>query len=297
MTCRVLVIGSNGQVGHELMMRARTFPALTVIGLTRAQLDLVHADRIAPALDIAQPDIVINAAAWTAVDRAETEQAAAFAINGDAVAVLAEHCTQRTIPLLHLSTDYVFDGSGTRPWLASDSPAPLGTYGRSKLAGEMAARRCPQHLVLRTSWVFGAHGNNFVRTMVRLAGERDRLRVVADQIGGPTWAGHLADALLTLAERHAHGEALPWGLYHYAGQPWVSWHQFATETLTEAHRLGLIEQLPTIEAISTAEYPLPAPRPLNSRLDMQDTTRALGLSAPNWRDGLQQVLREWHATP
>jgi len=293
MSFPVLVVGSNGQVGHELVARAATFPALAVTGMARPQLDVTDANGIARAFAAVQPRIVINASAWTAVDRAESERDAAFAVNRDGVALLAGACARHAVPLLHVSTDYVFDGSGERPWTPADRPAPLGAYGASKLAGEEAARTCPQHLVLRTSWVFGAHGNNFVRTMVRLAGERDRLRVVGDQVGGPTWAGHIADALLTLADRHRRGEALHWGTYHYAGQPWVSWHTFAVEAVTQAHRLGLVARMPTIEAITTAEYPLPAPRPLNSRLDMRDTTRVLGLAPPDWREGLQQVLAAW----
>lgn len=290
---RVLVVGSNGQVGHDLLARARMFPALTVTGMARPQLDVTDARSVTAAVEATQPQLVINAAAWTAVDRAESERDAAFAVNRDGVALLADACARRGIPLLHISTDYVFDGSGARAWIPADTPAPLGAYGASKLAGELTAQRCRQHLVLRTSWVFGAHGNNFVRTMVRLAGERDRLRVVADQVGGPTWSGHIADALLGLADRHRRNEPLPWGTWHYAGQPWVSWHQLAVEAIDAAHRLGLVARLPAIEAISTADYPLPAPRPLNSRLDMQDTARALGLAAPDWREGLQQVLAAW----
>lgn len=291
----VLVVGSNGQVGHDLLARAGAFPALAVTGIARPELDITRADSIAAAFSATRPQLVINAAAYTAVDRAESERDAAFAVNRDGVALLAGACARRAIPLLHISTDYVFDGSGDRPWAPADRPAPLGAYGASKLAGEEAARTCPQHLVLRTSWVFGAHGNNFVRTMVRLANERDRLRVVADQVGGPTWSGHIGDALLALADRHRRGEALRWGTYHYAGQPWVSWHAFAVEAVTRAHRLGLVAQIPAIDAITTAEYPLPAPRPLNSRLDMQDTVRTLALSPPDWREGLQQVLQAWQA--
>lgn len=295
MTFRVLVVGSNGQVGHELVARAAAFPAIAITGMARAQLDVTDAASVEAAFTATQPQLVINASAWTAVDRAESERDAAFAVNRDGVALLAGACVRRAIPLLHISTDYVFDGSGERPWTPADRPAPLGAYGASKLAGEEAARACPQHLVLRTSWVFGAHGNNFVRTMVRLAGERDRLRVVGDQIGGPTWAGHIADALLALADRHCRGEALRWGTYHYAGQPWVSWHAFAVEAVSRAHRLGLVARIPAIDAITTAEYPLPAPRPLNSRLDMRDTTRGLGLAPPDWREGLQHVLAAWQS--
>lgn len=293
---RVLVIGSNGQVGHDLVARAVAFPSLAVTGMARPQLDITRADSVAAAFAGASPQLVINASAYTAVDRAESEREAAYAVNRDGVALLAAECARRDIPLLHISTDYVFDGSGERPWQPGDRPAPLGVYGASKLAGEDAARGgTPRHLVLRTSWVFGAHGNNFVRTMLRLANERDRLRVVADQVGGPTWSGHIADALLTLADRYRRDGELRWGTYHFAGQPWVSWHALAVEAIAAAHRLGLVARIPSIDAIPTSDYPLPAPRPLNSRLDMQDTTRALGLAPPDWRDGLQQVLQAWQA--
>lgn len=293
---RVLVIGSNGQVGHDLLARAGEIPALAVTGAARPDIDITRADSIAAVFAATRPQLVINAAAYTAVDRAESERDAAFAVNRDGVALLAAGCERHAIPLLHISTDYVFDGSGERPWLADDQPAPASAYGESKLAGEIAARNgTARHLVLRTSWVFGAHGNNFVRTMLRLANERDRLRVVADQVGGPTWSGHIAGALLALADRCRRDGELPWGTYHYAGQPWVSWHTLATEAITAAHGLGLVARIPAIDAITTSEFPLPARRPLNSRLDMQDTVRVLGLAPPPWRDGLQQVLQAWKA--
>ncbi|MFZ5723712.1 MAG: dTDP-4-dehydrorhamnose reductase [Pseudomonadota bacterium] len=291
---RVLVVGCHGQVGHEVVARAAAFPALAVQGAARPECDLVQPVSVADTLARHQPGLVINATAYTAVDRAESERDAAFAVNRDGVALLAELCARRRIPLLHLSTDYVFDGSGTQPWKPDDRPQPLGVYGASKLAGEQALRdRLPEHLTLRTSWVFGAHGNNFVRTMIRLAGERDRLRVVADQTGGPTWSGHIADALLALADRYRQAGNLPWGTYHYAGQPWTTWYALAGEAIAAAHRHGLVARLPVIEPIASSEYPTPAQRPLNSRLDMQDTTRALGLASPDWRAGLEQVLQAW----
>lgn len=288
----VLVTGAHGQLGRELL--AARVDGLRLVGVDRASCDIADPAAVARTFAEHRPALVINAAAYTAVDRAESEPALAQAGNADGPRHLAQACETAGIPVFHVSTDYVFDGSKDSPWLVDDVVAPLGVYGASKLAGERHVREtCRQHLVVRTSWVFGAHGNNFVRTMVRLAATRDALRVVADQRGGPTWTGDLARELLALAHRHLRGEALPWGTWHYAGQPATTWCEFARVIIAEAHAAGLLARTVPVDAISTADYPTPARRPANSVLDMARTCAVLHISQPDWRDGLRAVLARW----
>jgi dTDP-4-dehydrorhamnose reductase len=230
------------------------------------------------------PDVVINAAAYTAVDRAETERSAAFAVNRDGAGLLANACAAARVPMLHVSTDYVFDGAGTRPYREDDPLAPLGAYAESKAEGELAAREAGATIV-RTSWLFEQKGPSFVHTMLRLAAERPVLRVVADQRGCPTWADDLADALFSLASQRA-----PEGVYHFCNSGETTWHAFAEAIIAEArtHRPLKVER---IEAITTAEYPLPARRPAYSVLDTS-RIRALGIVPPSWTIGLATVVRE-----
>lgn len=276
----VLVFGQTGQVARELARRA---PDAVYLG--RAQADLSDPAACAAAIRAHAPDVVINAAAYTAVDRAETDEATALQVNGAAPGAMAQACADLGIPFLHVSTDYVFEGSGTAPWRPEDPVAPLGAYGRSKLAGEQAVRAAGgRHVILRTSWVFSAHGANFVKTMLRLGADRPALRVVADQIGGPTPAGGIAEALLTMADALRQGAA--GGTYHYAGAPDTSWACFARETFAQA---GLAV---TVEDIPTAAYPTPARRPLNSRLDCSALTADFGISRPDWRQALAEVISE-----
>ena len=216
----------------------------------------------------------------------------AFRTNRDSVSSLAQFANAQGIPLIHLSTDYVFDGGKPKPYLESDAVSPAGIYGLSKLGGELAARQAEQHVVLRVSWVFAAHGANFVRTMLRLGADRDVLRVVDDQRGGPTWAGDIANALRTLVDRVRSGDRLPSGTWHFAGEPHLSWYEFAREILTEAARRKLIPKLPTLEAIATHEYPTPARRPANSRMDSSLALKELKLEVPDWRRGLSECLDE-----
>lgn len=284
----ILVTGAGGQVGRECVERGGP----DVTGLDRASLDLRDATAIAAALDRIKPKAVINAAAYTAVDRAEQDSDTAFAVNHEAVAALAAACAARDIPLLHISTDYVFDGSKPAPYLEDDAVNPLGVYGRSKLQGEQALRAVlPQHLILRTSWVFGRHGPNFVKTMLRLARERPELRVVADQHGAPTEAGALADALLVLARRAAGGESLAWGTYHYSGTPHTTWHAFAEAIVQRGVASGLLAKPVPVRAIATADFPTPARRPANSRLDCSRIHEKLGIKIRPWQSGLEDVLQ------
>jgi dTDP-4-dehydrorhamnose reductase len=278
---RVLVFGQTGQVAREL---ARRCPAgITARFLGRAEADLM--DPAACARAIADCDAVINAAAWTAVDKAETEEAAATVVNGAAPTAMAERCAALGLPFLHISTDYVLDGAGNAPFATDHPTAPLGAYGRSKLAGEQGVLAAGgQALILRTSWVVSAHGANFVKTMLRLGRERESLTVVADQIGGPTPAAAIADALYTAAKAMTQGA--PGGIHHFAGAPDTSWAGFARLIMARA---GLDCE---IHDIPSSAYPTPAKRPLNSRLDCSGIAAAFGIPRPDWRAGLDEILQE-----
>jgi dTDP-4-dehydrorhamnose reductase len=275
---RILVFGKTGQVAQELQ---RLAPEARY--LSREEADL--ADPAACAAAIRDCDVVINAAAWTAVDKAESEEAAATVVNGDAPGAMARACAELGIPFLHVSTDYVFDGSGDQPFQPSDPVAPLNAYGRSKLAGEQAiAASGARALILRTSWVVSAHGANFVKTMLRLGRERPALNVVADQIGGPTPARAIAEALLTAARAMVAGA--PGGVHHFSGAPDVSWADFARAIMAEA---GLACQ---ITDIPTSAYPTPAKRPGNSRMDCSALEAAFGIARPDWRAHLSLILKD-----
>lgn len=278
---RLLVFGRTGQVATEL---ARIAPGATFLG--RDQADLSDPAACAAAIAAHAPEAVINAAAWTAVDKAEAEEAAAQVVNAEAPGAMAAECAAHGIPFLHVSTDYVFDGTGTRPRRPDDATGPLGAYGRTKLAGEQAVRAAGGvHAILRTSWVFSAHGANFVKTMLRLGETRDALTVVADQIGGPTPAAAIAAALLRMAAvLRDRPEAT--GTYHFAGAPDTNWAGFAREIFAQAGRAVTVTDIPT------SAYPTPARRPANSRLDCTTFERTFGLPRPDWRDGLAEVLQE-----
>ncbi|MCF8511219.1 MAG: dTDP-4-dehydrorhamnose reductase [Rhodobacteraceae bacterium] len=278
---RLLVFGQTGQVAREL---ARRMPAgVTARFLGRDAADL--ANPAACAAVIGNCDAVLNAAAWTAVDKAETDERAATVVNAAAPAQMAQACAAKGLPFLHISTDYVFDGAGVAPFKPDHLTAPLGAYGRSKLAGENGVRAAGgRALILRTSWVVSAHGTNFVKTMLRLGNERESLNVVADQIGGPTPAAAIADALFRAAK--AMVEGAPGGTHHFAGAPDTSWAVFAREIM---QRSGLGCQ---IKDIPSSSYPTPAPRPLNSRLDCAGFEAAFGVPRPDWRAGLNEILQE-----
>ncbi len=294
-TPRILVTGADGQLGRSLRALAEQHPgAARYAFLSRAQLDITQIGNIAAQLDAHPVNCLINAAAYTAVDRAAAEPGLSRAINADAPGLLARACAARGIRLLHVSTDYVFDGRLDRPYRESDPTAPLNTYGQGKRAGEAAVLAADARaIVVRTGWVFSAWGSNFVRTMVRLGAQHDTLRVIDDQIGGPTWAGHLAQALHALALQPAGN--VPGGVYHFGGQPWVSWHGFALDILARAHALGLIARLPRVDAIPSADWPSPEPRPANGRLDCARLEALLGPLERDWRGGLDQVLETWRA--
>lgn len=288
----ILLAGSGGQVGHEVMRLARE-QGRSLTGLSRAQLDIADSEAVARIFQQARPSLVINAAAYTAVDRAEQDVEAAMRANRQGPAILAAACHAHQIPLIHLSTDYVFDGTKTGPYLEDDPAAPAGVYGRSKWEGEEEVRTVlREHLIIRVSWVFGPHGNNFVKTMLRLAAERDALRVVADQHGCPTSATHIAQAILTIVDRIRAGADVDarWGTYHFCGRPETVWHGFAEIIIREAVRLGLLARAIPVQPITTDQYPTPARRPLNSVLDCQKIEQAFGLSIPAWQEGLTAML-------
>ncbi len=288
----VVVLGAGGQVGRELVGGVAWPGGLDVVGLDRASLDLSDAPAVAARLAALRPALVVNAAAYTAVDRAESEPAAAYRVNGAAVAQLARTCADLDAGLVHLSTDYVFDGTGDRPWREDDPTNPLGVYGASKLAGEEGVRAVGgRSWLVRTAWVVGVHGANFVKTIDRAARERDRLRVVADQRGCPTPARDLAAALAAAAPAMCSG-AVPPGTYHLAGAPVATWHELATFVVErQARHTG---KRPPIDPIATADWPTPARRPANSALDCAKWEAATGQTRPDWRAGVAAIVDELH---
>jgi dTDP-4-dehydrorhamnose reductase len=284
---RVAIIGTSGQLATELRRRPWS-PGLEPCAPEK--VDIADRTQLLALLDRLQPGLVLNASAYTAVDRAESERERAFAVNAGGVATLAEWCGRHEASLIHVSTDYVFDGRKSGPYTEDDATAPLGVYGASKLAGEEAVRGVlEQHVILRTSRVFSAHGNNFVKTMLRLARERDELRVVADQHGKPTAAADLADAMLRVAQRVQAGDAT-WGTFHFAGAGPTTWHGFAQAIVDEqARHTG---RKPTVTPISTADFPTPTQRPGNSVLDTSRFEAAYALVPREWRVGLAEVVGE-----
>ncbi len=292
---RILLFGANGQVGHEL--RRSLAPLGDVVAVTRsgaledgltceiADFDAPHA--LPGLIQRIAPDVVVNAAAYTAVDRAESDRDAAFRANAEAPQRIAEACAARDALLVHYSTDYVFDGTGTRPYREDDATAPLGVYGESKLAGEQAVQASgARHLIFRTAWVYAAHGKNFMRTMLRLAAEREELRVVADQTGTPTPAALIADVTaLALSRPFARS-----GIWHLTAADQTTWHGFAEVIFDAAHARGLIARAPRVVPIATAEYPTPAKRPGYSVLDTTGLRSDFGVDLPDWSMALCGIL-------
>lgn len=293
----ILLLGANGQLGRELQ-RALA-PLGTIVATTRSGAlpdgsacevaDFDQPASLTALLDRVRPALVVNAAAYTAVDRAEDDREAAFRANAEAPGVLAHWCAQAGVPLVHYSTDYVFDGQGTRPYREDDATAPLGVYGASKLAGEQAIRAAGgRHLIFRTAWVYASHSANFLRTMLRVGAERDVLRVVADQVGTPTPAALIADVT---AQALQHDGALS-GTWHLTAKGETSWHGFAEAIFADAVATGVLPRAPIVEAISTAEYPTPAKRPAYSHLDVAKLEQDFGVSLPSWQEGLKRVIAD-----
>jgi dTDP-4-dehydrorhamnose reductase len=291
---RILLLGSGGQVGHELR---RTLALLgDVVALDHPQVDFADPRGLPPIVQSAAPDVIVNAAAYTAVDRAEQEPDVAHAVNATSVGVLADEARTRGALLVHFSTDYVYPGTGERPWTETDATAPVNAYGRSKLAGDVAiAQSGCRHVILRTSWVYASRGKNFVRTILRLAAERDHLRVVDDQFGVPTSASFLADVTARVIDRHMMGGGGGGaGVYHAVPGGVTTWFGVAGAVLQRARSRGFVPRLLDggLMPCTTAEYPLPAARPMNSRLDTARLRSDYGVQCGDWRDDLHRVVDE-----
>ncbi len=287
---KILLTGISGQVGQELQQTL--IPLGTVIGVNRQQLDLTKPEQITEAIATIQPDIIINAAAYTAVDKAESEADLAMAINATAPKVIAEAASQIEATVVHISTDYVFNGKNHLPYTETDATDPLGVYGKSKLLGEEEIRKqCDRHLIIRTAWVYGSRGHgNFVKTMLRLGAERKELRVVEDQIGSPTWSYDLAIAIAQMLFL----SNLPLGTYHFTNSGVASWYDFAVAIFEEARKLNFNVKIEHIVPITTADYPTAAQRPAYSVLDKQKISQILGEHPPHWRESLRAMLAQWH---
>lgn len=284
---KILLIGQHGQVSQALQQSLGRHIELTVLG--REQLDLAKPHEIHQQVLRQRPTLIINAAAHTAVDQAESEPERAFAINATAPGILAEAAAELSAPLIHYSTDYVFDGNKAAPYHEDDTPNPLSVYGCSKLAGEQAITAVDgQHLILRTSWVYSTYGKNFLLTMQRLLQERDSLNVVNDQIGAPTWAGTIAQTTAQLIERWRGGADGPWGIYHLTAQGETSWFGFASAIAEHLQRQG--KRVATLQPIPSSAYPTPAQRPLNSRLDCDRLQHDWQVQLPDWQSALNTCL-------
>jgi dTDP-4-dehydrorhamnose reductase len=293
---RFVVTGANGQVGGQLL--GSLVELGDVIALGRRQCDLSRPEQLPPVIRDLRPDVIVNAAAYTAVDDAERDEPLAATVNGAAVGVIAEEARRAGALLVHYSTDYVFDGRKDAPYTEDDPPCPINAYGRSKLAGEAAIREVGgPHLVLRTSWVYDARGRNFLRTILALLRERDELRIVADQIGAPTWAAEIAQATAAVIEAAAHGRAegrFTSGLFHLTASGATSWHGFAAAILEGAARRALLAagHAPRLVPIASEDYPRPAARPKNSRLAGDRLRQRFGIALPCWKEGLSLCLEE-----
>lgn len=284
-----MIVGARGQVGSLLHLQASQH-GFDVMAVDRDELDIT--DPLAVNRQVLQwcPQVIVNAAAHTAVDKAESDVDASYAINRDGPAHLAAAAEAVGAVLLHISTDYVFAGDKEGLYVETDPVSPQGVYGASKLAGEQAVMAgCSRHLILRTAWVFGEHGNNFVKTMLRLAASRDSLGIVADQFGGPTYAGDIAAALLVMAQQALAPDFSQWGIYHFAGEPHVSWYDFANAIFHEASVQGVLVRLPAVKGIATSDYPTPAKRPANSKLDCQKIQQVFGIAPSDWRQALKNI--------
>ena len=290
---KILVTGKNGQVGFELMRSLA--PLGTVVGIDIDECDLQDILGIERLLDKVQPELIVNPAAYTAVDKAESEPALAHSINAKAPEVMAQYAGRHNIPIIHYSTDYVFDGLKEGQYLETDEVNPQSVYGKTKALGEAAVRNnAPKHIILRTSWVFGSHGENFLKTILRLAQERDKISIVSDQVGSPTSAALLADVTAEIVKQiFEPGAIQKYGTYHLVSEGETSWHGYAQLIVAIANALEVKTKIHSdaIQPMKTADYPLPAPRPANSRLDTTKIKNVFMLTLPSWQDDVTKVLQ------
>jgi dTDP-4-dehydrorhamnose reductase len=286
---KILITGAKGQVGTDLVLEANK-RGHEAYGFTSSEIDITDKDIVTNTIASIKPNVVINAAAYTAVDNAEQDIDKAYAVNETGVKNLAEACEVLDIPLLHISTDYVFDGNKKEPYTELDTPNPTSVYGASKLAGEVALQKAwKKHIILRVSWVFGEHGNNFVKTMLRLANDRDELSVVNDQYGAPTSAKAIAECLLDIAEKSDFGKKdFPWGLYHFQSDPGVTWYEFAKEIFSQAKASGILDKDIDVHPINSDQFPTPVKRPLNSKLNGNKALEGLSILHSKWKSGYLQ---------
>lgn len=285
---KFLITGAKGQVGHSLTEQLTG--KAEILAVDRDELDITDRDAVFNVVKIFKPDVIINAAAHTAVDRAESEVELSEAINVKGPQYLAEAANEIGAVILHISTDYVFEGTGTGEYKEDDQTNPQGVYGRTKLEGETAVQQAnPRSIILRTAWVFGEHGHNFVKTMLRLAKDRDSLGIVGDQFGGPTYAGDIAKALIEIANQILAGKENAFGVYHFTGKPYVSWYEFAKAIFAEAELQNILEKSPLVNSIATSDYPTPAKRPANSRLNLTKIKQVFNIEPSNWQVALKNI--------
>ncbi len=291
---RLLLTGSQGQVGRMLLQRLKSNLYYQVFAFSRTELDVTDERVVQQLVATVKPDAIINAAAYTAVDQAEIETDKAMQVNVEGVKYLARAAKQYGALLVHLSTDYVFRGDSHLPYTEQDNPLPLTQYGRSKWLGEQAViAESPASIILRTSWVFSEYGQNFVQTMLCLGKNRPYLNIVNDQVCGPTYAGDIADVILVMLQRYfADSSRIKSGIYHFSGMPYVSWYEFAQTIFTEAVAQGMLQQAPTVNAIPSDAYPMPAKRPASSRLAL-DKIAKFGIQPSDWQVALKQVITDY----
>lgn len=287
---RVLVTGCKGQVGHCLVEILSNAENVALLAVDREELDITKQEAVNEAINTFEPTIIINAAAHTSVDKAEQEVELSYSINRDGPKFLAEAAQRIGATILHISTDYVFEGNKEGEYVEDDATNPQGVYGASKLAGEIAvAEACDNHVILRTAWVFGEYGNNFVKTMLRLAESRDELSIVGDQVGGPTYAGDIAKALVEIAKHVSNAKPVEYGVYHFSGLPHVSWYEFADRIFDNAVEQGILNHKPTLSNITTEQYPTPAKRPNNSKLSTAKITDVFSIKTSNWQAAIANI--------
>lgn len=288
---RVLITGCNGQVGYYLTEQLKNKLDVKLLALDRNSLDITDEAAVKAIVRDFKPSVIINAAAHTAVDKAEEEIDLSYAINRDGPKYLAEAAQKLDALIVHISTDYVFSGDKIGEYHEDDVTGPLSIYGESKLAGEKAIQvACSKYIILRTAWVFGGHGNDFVKTMLRLAADRDELSIIGDQFGGPTYAGDVAAALIEIATQVHKNNSIRYGIYHFSGFPYVSWFGFAQAIFHEAKELNILNKIPKVSNITTEQYPTAAKRPANSKLATGKISEYFGIKASDWQEKLANIV-------